>query len=312
MSREADWSQIGERGSVLGLRALLACYRLVGRPLSLILVHAIVLYYFVTLRRARRASRAYLRRIASSPRGAAALGHGVGSVASFLHFRAFALSIFDRIELWFGREDEFHFNVVGREHYERLLTQKRGGIIIGSHLGSFDALRLLSRQDGRVVNVVMFTRHAPRINAFFQQLSPNAQVRVIPADSYSVDTVLQIRSCVARGELVAMLGDRIAAGRRGRSCRVSFLGDPVAFPTAPVWLAGLLECPLFFMVALRGDGGLYHVFAEVLSERVQLGREKREEDIAQLVASYASKLEHYCEMAPYQWFNFFDFWNDET
>lgn len=297
---------------MLGLRALLACYRLVGRPLSLVLVHAIVLYYFLTLGSARRASRAYLRRIASRPEGLVALGRRPSILASFIHFRAFSLSIFDRIELWFGREDRLRFQVFGREHYDRLLTPECGGIIIGSHLGSFDALRALSRQDGRVVNVVMFTRNAPRINAFFEQLSPNAQMRVIHADSYAPETVLQIRSCVARGEIVAMLGDRMEPGDRGRSFQVSFLGDPVAFPTAPYWLAGLLECPLFFMVALREEDGLYRVFAEVLSEKVQFEQRTREENIRELVVLYANRLEHYCDTAPYQWFNFFDFWNEES
>jgi predicted LPLAT superfamily acyltransferase len=308
----ADWAQISERGSMLGLRAVLACYRLVGRPLSLVLVHAIVGYYFLTLPVARRASRAYLRRMASRPDGARALGRPPDTFASFLHFRAFALSIFDRIALWLGREDEFHFEVIGREHYDRLLTPKRGGIVIGSHLGSFDALRILSRHDGRAVNVVMFTRNAPRINAFFRQLSPNAELRVIPGDSNSMGTVLQIRSCVARGELVAILGDRMEAGGRGRSCRVPFLGDPVEFPAAPYWLAGVLECPLFFMVALRDEAGLYRVFAEVLSEKVRLERGSRDKIIQELAARYASRLEHYCEAAPYQWFNFYDFWSEES
>jgi predicted LPLAT superfamily acyltransferase len=312
MSRTTDWSQITERGSMLGLRALLACYRLVGRPLSLVLVHMIVLYYFLTLPSARRASRAYLRRMASRPAAAAALGRRPGTLASFLHFRAFALSIFDRIVLWFGREDEFRYQVVGREHYDRLLTPERGGIVVGSHLGSFDALRALSRQDDRVVNVVMFTRHAPRINAFFRQLSPDSQMRVIQADSKSLDSVLQIRSCVARGELVAMLGDRMEPGDRDRSCRVSFLGDPVELPIAPHLLAGLLGCPLFFMVALREKGGLYRVFAEVLAEQPRLDSGNREAKIRELATAYARRLEHYCDMAPYQWFNFFDFWNEES
>jgi predicted LPLAT superfamily acyltransferase len=213
--------------------------------------------------------------------------------------------------MWLGREDQFRLEVSGREHYDRLLTQKRGGIVVGAHLGSFDALRVLSRHDGRVVNVVMFTSNAPRINAFFRQLSPNAEVRVIAGDSNSMSTVLQIRSCVERGELVAILGDRVEADSRGRSCRVTFLGDPVELPAAPYWLAGVLECPLFFMVALRGKAGVYRVFAEVLSERVQLERGNRDKEIEELAASYASRLEHYCEQAPYQWFNFFDFWREE-
>ena len=29
-----------------------------------------------------------------------------------------------------------------------------------------------------------------------------------------------------------------------------------------------------------------------------------------LAAAYAGRLEHYCTVAPYQWFNFFDYWQE--
>jgi predicted LPLAT superfamily acyltransferase len=312
MGRAADWSQIAERGSVLGLRALLACYRLFGRPLSLVLVHVIVLYYFLVLGRARRASRAYLERIASRPAGREAMGRKAGLVASFLHFRAFALSIFDRITIWFGGDDGLRFQVVGGECYDRMLAPDRGGIVVGSHLGSFDALRALSHRDERVVSVVMFTRHAPRITAFFQELSPSSRLRVIQAEADPVEAVLQIRACVSRGELVAILGDRVEPGNRNRTREVPFLGSRVAFPTAPYLLADLLDCPLYFMVALRDRRGLYRVFAELIAEKADLGRKSRDENLEKLVATYAGRLEHYCDVAPYEWFNFFDFWGEQV
>jgi predicted LPLAT superfamily acyltransferase len=212
--------------------------------------------------------------------------------------------------LWFGREGDMPFSVTGREHYDRLLTPERGAIVVGAHLGSFDALRALADQDGRVVNVLMFTRHAPRINAIFRQLSPNVQVRVIHAGPRSMDTVLRIRSCIDRGELVAMLGDRVEPSDLGRTCRVSLLGDTVELPEAPYLLAGLLGCPLFFMVALREKGGGYRVSAEVLSEHVESRRGERQKQILELAAAYAGRLEHYCLTAPLQWFNFFDYWGD--
>jgi predicted LPLAT superfamily acyltransferase len=300
-----------ERGSLLGLRITLGCYRLFGRRLSLVLVHAIVAYFFLTDRGGgRAASRAYLRRVAANPDGAAALGRTPGFWASFLHYRAFALSIFDRMELWFGRRGVFEFEFEGREHFDRLLTPERGAIVVGSHLGSFDAMRALADHDGRVVNVLMYTRHAPRINAFFRELSPDVEVRVIHADPDSIDSVLQIKACIERGELVAMLGDRVEPHDRHRSCRATLLGDPAEFPSAPYLLAGLLGCPVVFMVALRAAGGRYRVFAEVLSERVELPRREREKMLRELVAAYAARLEAYCVRAPYQWFNFFDFWQE--
>jgi len=308
-SEHTAWTRAAERGSMWGLRATLACYRLFGRPVSIVLVHAVVTYFFLTARAAREASLAYLRRVAAHPRGAAALGRQPGVFSSFLQFRAFALSIFDRMVLWFGTPDALRFVVEGREHYDRLLTPTRGAVVVGAHLGSFDALRALAENDGRVVNVLMYTRHAERINGLFRQLSPNAQLRVIQVEPETMSTVLKIRACIARGELVAMLGDRVEPADRGRTTTVSFLGGPIEIPTAPYLLACLLDCPLFFMVALRERDGRYRVLAEVLAESVEVGRADREKRIAELALAYAGRLEHHTLRSPYQWFNFFDPWS---
>jgi predicted LPLAT superfamily acyltransferase len=92
---------------------------------------------------------------------------------------------------------------------------------------------------------------------------------------------------------------------------VPLLGDPVELPEAPYLLAGVLGCPLFFLVALRDGSRRYRVFAEVLAEQVTLPRDERDKRIRELAAGYASRLERYCLMAPYQWSNFFDYWSDE-
>ena len=62
-SQQPRWNRIAERGSLWGLRFTLACYRLLGRRLTLPLVHAIVTYFFLTDAPGRRASLAYLKRV---------------------------------------------------------------------------------------------------------------------------------------------------------------------------------------------------------------------------------------------------------
>jgi predicted LPLAT superfamily acyltransferase len=42
----------------------------------------------------------------------------------------------------------------------------------------------------------------------------------------------------------------------------------------------------------------------------KLDRSKRDAVIRECAARYAQRLEHYCRLAPYNWFNFYDFWND--
>ena len=59
---EAPWYERRERGSTLGMRVTVACYRAFGRWLALALLPGIVAYFFASDAAARRASRAYLER----------------------------------------------------------------------------------------------------------------------------------------------------------------------------------------------------------------------------------------------------------
>jgi predicted LPLAT superfamily acyltransferase len=313
VERATDWSRIRERGSMWGLRFTVACYRLLGPLLSLPLIHAVVAYFFLTDFKGRAASRCYLERIhtRSMKVNGDAPSWKPGTWESFLHYREFALSIADRVALWGGRESRFRFEFHGREHFDKLSEQKRGAILLGAHLGSFDALRVLSVQDRVTVNVLMYTRHAPKINEIMRKLSPAADVRVIHADPDPTRTAFDIRARVARGEWVAILADRVEPGDRGRTCSVEFLGAPATLPEAPFLLPVILGVPAILILALRSRRRRYDVYAEPLAEggeRVPVAkRAARARDIA---CAYSRRLEHYCGLAHRQWFNFFDFWKD--
>jgi len=306
------WSQVAERGSLWGMRFTAWSYRRLGRRVCGALVHAIVAYFFVTDRKGRRASAAYLRRVYATPEGRAALGGAPGRWQSFLHYREFALSIVDRIGIWFGHVDDFSYEMVGEEHLDRLAEQGRGAILVGAHLGSFDALRLLAERKKSLVNVLMFTEHAERINTLFRELSPDMDARVIRVDPTSVESVFAIRECLHRGEHVAILADRVEPGEQSRAVRIPLFGDPVELSQAPFLLAALLGCPVLLILAFRERSCRYSVFAEKLAERVDAPRGERESGASELLTRYAERLEHYCKRHPLQWFNFFDYWQDEA
>jgi predicted LPLAT superfamily acyltransferase len=40
-----------------------------------------------------------------------------------------------------------------------------------------------------------------------------------------------------------------------------------------------------------------------------LNRERRAEDTQHWMQSYVERLEHYARLAPYNWFNFYPFWD---
>ena len=75
----------------------------------------------------------------------------------------------------------------------------------------------------------------------------------------------------------------------------------------------LLKRRVIFMVGLYLGGNRYDVRIDLLadfSERLATP-EAREARIRAAVVAYAARLEALCLERPYNWFNFFDFWNEE-
>jgi predicted LPLAT superfamily acyltransferase len=69
-----------------------------------------------------------------------------------------------------------------------------------------------------------------------------------------------------------------------------------------------MKCPLYLLGCVRDDSGHLVVF-ERLAERVELPRTRRAEALAGYAAIFAARLEVLVERAPYEWFNFFSFWD---
>ena len=198
----------------------------------------------------------------------------------------------------------------GREHLERLARAGRGALVLSAHLGSFDALRLVADEGGVPLNVAMFLRNARMINAVFTRLNPSRPLRIIDLERAAPRSVFDIRACIQRGEFVGMLGDRVGIGDDARISWVPFLGERAAIPHGPFLLASVLKCPVLLMIGLRVDHATYEVFVEVLAEQIMLPAMDRGGALDALARDYVGRLEHYCLRAPYQWFNFYEFWDD--
>jgi len=304
-----SWLSARERGSILGMRFVVWCYRALGQRFCQLLILPVVLYFYLTDRKGRRASLRYLRRLDARPEGRKALGGGPTWWHSLRHYHAYGLSLLGRLGFWLGRDEDCAIVFHGEQHFMRLREEGRGAIILGAHLGSFDALRVLARRNQVVVNVVMFIQHARMINSIFESLDRDASVRMIQLDATSINAVFAIKACIDRGEFVALLADRVGIGDEKRTGQVEFLGDRTAFPHGPFLLASLLKCPMIFMVALRMGDGEYGAFVERIADKVIV---EGPEDLDALAGDYARRLERYCLMAPYQWFNFYDYWADDA
>ena len=301
----SGWRSVPEHGTVLGIRIVAFVYRALGRRVAAFLVWWVALFYVLARRGPRRASREYLRRMG--------LSTTFGSVHA--HFFTFARVALDRLVFMMGKAgSEFQIRKLGQDLVLRLAREaqeegeggrRRGGIFLGSHIGSFEAMRALT--DEMPLTIVFDFRNAQRITRVLTELAPEAKLRVIGLDPSRGTSMLDVKACVDRGEFVAVLGDR-ADERDTRAVTVDFLGAPARLPIGPYLLAHMLGCPVYFVAGLFFPPNRYDLFCEPFAEVVKLPRKEREEAAKAYAQQYATVLESFARRAPYNWFNFYDFW----
>jgi predicted LPLAT superfamily acyltransferase len=301
------WSEVGERGTVLGIQILFWTYRLLGRGAFKALLCPVVVYFMLAGGTVRRASRDYLaavrRRLVELERP---LPPRFGM---FHHIAAFANALLDKLAMWAGVLPPDVIAAEDVDALERFPLRERGALFIGSHLGNLEVLRAFADKIPDMhVNALVFTRNSEKTNRVMTAMSPRTHSRLIQIDEIGPETVLMLRDKVAGGEHVAIMADRVSVQNRTRAVRAPFLGRSAPFPEGPFVLASLLECPVYLLFCVN-DGERYRVHLEPFADPFVLPRATRQQALEQAVARYAERLEAHCLLAPTQWFNFFDFWN---
>jgi predicted LPLAT superfamily acyltransferase len=291
----SGWLEVVEKGSAAGLWLIVAAGRLLGRGFARLLLLPVVLYFVALAPAMRRASRAYLRRIGQPAR--------FGAV--FAHCLRFAHVTLDRLYWAIGRESLFQVTRTGSEHLQKLAGERRGALLLGAHLGSFEAMRGMAHRKSVPLNIVGYFKNARLINSMLDRLNPGLGTRVIPVER-NIDFVLRLKERIDEGEVVALLGDRTGLG--DRTVEVDFLGGRARLPAGPYLLAASLGCPVYLTFGLFHEPNRYDLYCELFAEKIELPRRAREAGVAAYAQQFADRLEHYCRLAPDNWFNFYDVW----
>jgi predicted LPLAT superfamily acyltransferase len=282
-------------GSSFAIRLLIAICRLLGRGVTRLLLAPVVLYYVAFARQARRASRDYLRR-ADQP-------HGFGAV--FAHCLRFAHVTLDRLFFVLGDVRPFAITRTGKDHLAALKAQRRGALLLGAHVGSFEAMRAMAADEALPLNVVGYFENARLINGVLAKLNPAFAARVINVER-NMSFMLAVKERIDAGEMVALLGDRVGLG--DRVVEVELFGAPALLPAGPYWLAASLRCPVYLTFGLYHEPNRYDLYCEPFAERIELRRGERDADARVWAQRFAQRLEHYCRLAPDNWFNYYPVW----
>jgi predicted LPLAT superfamily acyltransferase len=295
---QGSWARQPERGSLVLLRAMAWVSLHLGRRAGRGVLYVIVIYYFLFSPTAAHHSRAYLRRV---------LGREPRARDRFQQLLAFSTMIHDRVYLLNDRFGMFDIQVDPAPALEQALADGTGCFLIGAHLGSFEIMRSFGRRKSGVeVVVAMYDQNARKISAVLEAINPRSQPEIIPLGT--IDAMLKIRSRLGEGAFVGMLADR-TFGAEPR-IRVNFLGSLAPFPVGPWRAAALLRRRVLFVAGIYCGTNRYRVVINEVADFSAVSSQSREAAVISAIERYAALLEQYCHRYPYNWFNFFDFWQE--
>jgi predicted LPLAT superfamily acyltransferase len=296
VSGAASWAKHRERGSVFWLRVMSWISLRLGRAVSRIITYCIAAYFFMLAPRARRYARDYLRRV---------LGRPATPMDRFRQIFAFASTIHDRVFFLNGRFELFNVSVDGEAIACATRTSDGGALLMGAHLGSFEATRALGRRlPDQQIAMAMYADNARKINAALTAISPRLKTDIIELGPLSA--LLEIRARLAAGAFVGMMGDRALGAEAVEE--VMFLGAPAAFPLGPFRVAAKLRRPICFMAGFYLGGNRYHVVFEKIADFSATQSDGEAAAVREALHHYVAVVERYCRKYPYNWFNFLDFW----
>ena len=217
------WSNITEAGTLFGLQFLRFIHTVFGRWLVSVFLIPTVAYFMLFRGQSRRASQAYLH--AHYQQYPEYWRKPPTWIDSAKHFYVFAETVVDKLLSWFVEIDADDFLIEHPERIEALMADKRGQLIIGSHMGNLEYCRgFMHRYKDKHINILVHDKHSENYNTIMQQLNPDSRLNVFQVSEFDVPTMLQIKSKIDAGEWVFIAGDRSPLSGTERTVEVQFLG----------------------------------------------------------------------------------------
>ncbi len=296
-----SWQDHRERSTPIALKSIRWIALNLGRPAARLLLYPITLYYLVFATSQRRSSKLYLTRV---------LQRKPTLLDVSRHIHCFASTILDRVYLMTGQFEKIDIAFPPENLPLKYSQQGIGCILLGSHLGSFEVLRSYAiKRCPLPIKILMYQGQNPMIVKILNALNPNLSDMIIPIGA--PDSLLQIKDAVDVGSAVGMLGDRVMDEKKEKTVSCTLLGDEIILPAAPILIAASLNVPIIVFFGIYKGGNLYQLHFKLLAEKIQLNRGQRQQDIQYWMQQYANILEEQIKTAPFNWFNFYDYWREE-
>lgn len=279
-------------GTLLGYKIFIFFIQKIGVKSAYFVLYFVALYYYLFARKSNKAIFSYFR----NRMGFSWIKAKVSVYKSYL---TFGKTLIDKVAINAGLRNKFTYEFDGIETLQKLLADKKGGILISAHIGNFEvAEKFFADIDFDMqINVITTDMERNEIKEYLESVSEKSALKnIIIKDDMS--HIFEINAALSNNELICFTGDRFFDGNK--TLETKFLGKKAQFPMGPFLIASRLKVPVVFVYVMKEPNLHYHLYAR----QAQV----KHRDAQHLLETYAANLESMLEKYPLQWFNYFDFW----
>jgi lauroyl/myristoyl acyltransferase len=198
------------------------------------------------------------------------------------------------------------FTTDGWQHIETAVKEKKGAVLLMSHIGNWEIAAHLLREQSIPLLLFMGKKNKEQIEATQKATLKKHGIQIIAVDQ-EADSPVEILEAIRflrQGGLISMTGDRTWSLKQ-KTVKTTFLNHEITIPEAPHAIAMLTGAPLLVFFSFRTGLHKYHV---VLNPPIYLNKTCSRHDRKQIIdfsaGEYARMMETAVSRYPLEWYHF--------
>ncbi|RME80487.1 MAG: hypothetical protein D6785_10300, partial [Planctomycetota bacterium] len=183
-------------------------------------------------------------------------------------------------------------------------------ILVSAHFGNWEGAAHLLGKEGYKVHIVAYSGEVQHIQKLFSKHLKEKSFHLIPMDG-SMDATFRVLQALSQGDIVAIHGDR-SFGPKSKTLAIPFLGSFAKFPIGPYLFSLASGAPIIHTFTLRIKS--YHYFTLLYPPLyIQCDSQRGKKEVLEKgLTFYTERLSEWVKKYPFQWCNFYSFWQDSS
>lgn len=273
------------------------------------------IFYYLFGKRAREECVRYQEQLLK------AAPNSIKKISIYRQIEAFAITFLEKVECWVKPEPTIKLELCDDDIQQLIdrLNSGKGAFLMCSHLGNSEIFRNLAN-----INKIYLSRNVPvsvlmdlgstsNFTNTLKKVNPEFVNNIIDVNNITPGTMEILSETIEKGGLVVCAGDRVSKFNDSKNVIAPFMKKDAPWPYGVYLMTMLLKAPVYYIFGLRKrDNGFdrkYEFRVKKSTVNTDCARKERETKINELCLEFAGELEKACKDHPFQWFNFYDFWN---